>query len=89
MSQDLSWDEARGTGTVYSFTVVEISPSPAFAGDVPYVVALVKLEEGVQMVSRIVGCEPGVVTIDMPVQVVFGQLDDQIALPQFRPADGS
>jgi uncharacterized OB-fold protein len=60
-------------------------PYEAFAGDVPYVIALVMLEEGVRMMANIIGIAPDEVTIDMPVEVFFEQRGD-VALPQFRPA---
>lgn len=87
-SDHLEWVEASGKGTVYSYTVVESNAPSAFVPDMPYVIAVVKLEEGVQMLSNIVGCAPSDVRCDMPVEVVFEQLDDQFTLPKFRPARG-
>ena len=54
-SAELSWEELRGTGTVYSVTVSRRAPSPEFADLVPYVVALIDLDEGCRMMSNIVG----------------------------------
>ena len=48
-SDNVEWVEPSGKGTVYSFTVVENNPPSAFMNDLPYVVAVVKLEEGVQL----------------------------------------
>lgn len=82
----LSWTPATGEATVHSYTVVRRAPSPAFAGDVPYVVALVDLAEGPRLMTNVVGCDPEDVRIGMPVRVVFD--GDEQALPKFRPADG-
>ncbi len=84
-SEDIEWVEASGRGTIYSCTVVENNPPSAFINDVPYVVAVIKLEEGVQLLSNIVGCDPYEVTCDMPVQVVFEKLNDEFTLPKFTP----
>ncbi len=84
-SDHLTWVDASGNGTVYSFTIVENNPPSAFINDVPYVVAVVRLEEGVQMLSNIVGCDPADVRCDMPVRVTFEKLNDEFTLPKFTP----
>ena len=84
-SNDLDWVEASGKATIYSFTVVvNNAPSP-FLNDMPYVVAIVRLEEGVRMLSNIVDCNFDELTCDMPVEVTFEKLDDEFTLPKFRP----
>ena len=76
----LEWVSASGRGTVHSFTVVHRAP-PAFAAEVPYVVALVDLEEGPRMMTRLLGAEPAEVHIGMPVQVA---IEGDPPLPYFR-----
>jgi uncharacterized OB-fold protein len=86
-SPDSVWTEASGRGVVYSWIVVELPvPKPVFAPDVPYVVALVDLEEGVRMPTNIVECDPYTVTAGMAVTVRFDRVNDEITLPRFRPA---
>lgn len=84
-SDNLKWVEASGKGHVYSYTVVENNAPSAFIQDMPYVVAVVKLDEGVQMLTNIVGCSPDQVSCDMPVEVVFETLNDEFKLPKFKP----
>jgi len=84
-SERIEWVTASGRATVLSFTIVRRPVSPAFADDVPYVVALVTLEEGPQMMTNIVGCKPEEVTIGMPVEVTFEDWSDTISIPKFRP----
>jgi len=84
-SDRVNWVESSGKGTVYSFTIVESNPPSAFIGDLPYVIALVRLEEGVQMLSNIVECELHQISCDMPVQVTFEKLNEDFTLPKFRP----
>jgi uncharacterized OB-fold protein len=50
------------------------------------VVAVIRLEEGVQMLSNIVGCDHENLACDMPVEVVFEELDEEFTLPKFRPS---
>ena len=63
----LSWAEPSGRGEVYSYSTVHRAPSAEFKADVPYVVAIVKTEEGPHLLSRIVGVES--VKIGMKVTV--------------------
>lgn len=86
--RSLEWDtkEASGKGVVYSFVVNHYPQAPAF--DYPLVVALVELEEGTRLVSNIIGVEPGDVHVGMPVEVEMVAFDDELTLPQFRPAAG-
>jgi uncharacterized OB-fold protein len=48
-------------------------------------IAIVELEEGVRMMTNIVGCDPESVRCDMPVEVTFERLNDEITLPKFKP----
>ncbi len=57
----------------------------AFEGDVPYILALVQLEEGIRMMSNIVQCRPEEIAIGMNVQVFFDDVTEEITLPKFRP----
>jgi hypothetical protein len=84
----LAWRPSAERGTVHALTVVERAPSPAFRGDVPYVVALVDLDEGVRMMANIVGCPPERVAIGDRVRVVFERRGD-VTLPQFTPEDAT
>lgn len=82
----LSFVEAAGTGAVRSFTVVHRAPSASFSA--PYIVALVRLSEGTQLLTRIVDCEQTEVRCDMPVEVRWERLDDGRHLPVFAPTAG-
>ena len=84
-SESFEWQPASGRGKVYSFTVIHRSPSPSFRDKVPYVLALIDLQEGVRMMTNVIECEPDAVEIGMPVEVTFEDLNDSISLPQFRP----
>lgn len=84
-SQNIEWIEASGKGTVYTYTVVVNNAPSAFLDDMPYVIAVVRLDEGVQMLSNIVECDPASVHCDMPVKVAFKSINDVYTLPVFRP----
>jgi len=60
---------------------------PPFRDRLPYVAALVELEEGPRIMTNVVDCAPEDLQIGMPLQVAFRELDDDITAPVFRPAD--
>jgi uncharacterized OB-fold protein len=82
LGSDLEWREAQGTGAVYSFTVVHRAPSQEFQ-DTPYIVALVDLQEGVRMMSNIVGADPKAIHIGTSVKVRFEKRGDA-SVPVFE-----
>ncbi len=82
----LEWVKAGGTGTVFTYTVARRPTHPGFADRVPYVIAVVELDEGPRMTTNLVDCSPEDVSIGMRVEVVFGPLEDGLRLPYFRPA---
>jgi uncharacterized OB-fold protein len=81
--EELEWVESSGRGSVYSYTTVHRPPRPEF--EVPYVVAIVQLEEGWHMLTNLVDCDPAEVVMGMAVEVVFRTASDDITLPFFRP----
>lgn len=84
-SREVEWVRARGLAAVRSFTVVRRPVSEAFAGDVPYVVALVVLDEGPTLMTNIIDCKPDELRIGMRVSVRFEKRAPAILLPQFAP----
>lgn len=76
-SANRKWRQASGRGTVHSFTIVRRASSPAFASRVPYVVALIDLEEGPRMPSAIVGDDALSVRIGDPVTMSFEPRGDE------------
>jgi uncharacterized OB-fold protein len=84
-SARLAWIDACGRGSVYSYTVVQRAPSAAFKPRVPYVVAVVALDEGPHLMADVRGCRPDEVRIGMPVQVAWEDVDPAVTLPYFVP----
>jgi uncharacterized protein len=72
LAPEPDWVEATGRGRLHTFSVVRRSANPEFAGDCPYVFAIVELEEGVRLATRIVGAEEGSLRCDMPVRLTAG-----------------
>ncbi|HXF51883.1 MAG TPA: Zn-ribbon domain-containing OB-fold protein [Dehalococcoidia bacterium] len=85
-SWEIEWRRCSGRGTLYTYAIQYRPMAPGF--EPPYVTALVQLEEGPRLMTNLVDVEPDPKRIrcDMPVEVVFRDVTDQITLPLFRPA---
>lgn len=81
----LEWRPAAGTGEVYAVSVQHRPALPMFADRVPYAVALVELDEGIRMMTNIVGIDAEAVTIGQRVTVCWEPLSDGRHLPLFQP----
>ena len=90
-----TWRMLPGTGTVFSFVVVRHTFLPQYADLIPFVTALVSVDDapGARLTSRLVDVDPEAVHIDMRVEAVFTPLrfagvDGEVVAPLFRPARG-
>ncbi len=82
---DVTWVDASGQGTVFSFTVIRQNYSRPFRDWIPYVVALVDLDEGPRVMTNIVGCDPDDVVIGMDVVARFEVVSDEAGIVLFEP----
>ena len=87
-SRNVSVFEASGRAKLYSY-VIHNRPVPGFTP--PYAIAVVQLEEGPRMMTNFIDCPqtPEALVLDMPLEVAFERLDDDITLPLFRPVGGT
>lgn len=83
-SDELEWIDARGTGVVHSFTVIRRASAPAFASRVPYVVALIDLDEGPRMMANVLGDDALSVAIGDRVALSFEDRGEGALIPQFQ-----
>lgn len=84
----LEWRPASGRASLYTFTIMHQVMNPGFATAVPYNVAQVDLEEGVRMVSNIVGINNRDLRPGMKLEVVFEDVGENVSIPKFRPVAG-
>ena len=85
-SDRTSWVEASGRATLYTYSIVHRNDLPPFPDRVPYVAAVVDLEEGPRMMSNVVDCPVEDLAVGMPLVVTFRHETDEMTLPVFRPA---
>lgn len=83
---ELDWENTDGVGIVYTYGIVHRPNMPAvFEDQVPFVLAVVELEEGGRIVSNLVDCDPSEVEVGMEVSVVFDDVGG-VTLPKFEPS---
>ncbi len=85
-SDAFTWTPISGKGVVYSFSHLERAKGNPFEGDTPIMIVLVTLDEGPVMMSNLIDYADTTVRIGMPVTIDYGDVDDDITLPLFRPA---
>lgn len=82
---DYEWAIVSGRGRVLTFVIVRPPFLPAFADKVPFVIAVIELEEGPRLVGNILDCAIADVQSGLAVEAVFEDLTDRVTLPQWRP----
>jgi uncharacterized OB-fold protein len=84
-SDAVEWEQASGKATLYTFSIIRRNDLPPFPDRVPYVAAVVDLEEGPRMMTNIEGCDEDEVQIGMALTVAF-RAEDDFSIPVFRKA---
>lgn len=87
LSDNVEWRTVSGKGTLHTY-IISHRPAPGFDDELPYVIAVVKLAEGPCLMSNIVNIEPKPENLpaDLPLEVVFQDINDDVTLPKFQPA---
>lgn len=76
-AQSLSWVPASGYGIVRTFVIFDKPYHPYFEGRVPYVVAVVTLSEGPEIITNVIDTDVAAVEIGIPVRMVVGERGGQ------------
>lgn len=75
LAPDPAWREVSGQATLYSYTLTRIPTLPDFIDEMPQKLAVVELAEGVRINTTLVGLEEGQISVGMPLQPVFAEVD--------------
>jgi len=87
LSPEWQWQDCSGRGGVFTYTIIRRNENPRFRDRLPYAVAIVELEEGVQMLAGLVDVDVEDVSVGMPVEVVFDTDAESLSIPRFRARD--
>lgn len=85
-SSDVEWLEASGRGTIYTWSTVFVNDMAPFDERLPYIAAIVELEEGPLVMTNIVECDSSQLTIGAAVKVAYREIDEQTTAPVFTLA---
>lgn len=85
LSEDIGWHESDGKGEVYTFTASELNVPNGFS--TPVLQAIVKLDDGVSLLTRLVDVEPDEVRIGMPVEPIIEEATPEFNILLFKPRD--
>jgi uncharacterized protein len=84
--EEPEWMDCTGRGTVHTFTIVRQMGMRPFRDELPYVVAMIELEEGPLIMGNVTDCDPESVEIGAPVAVHFVRAADDVGVPYWRLA---
>ncbi len=84
LSDGVQWIELTGRGSILTFTVISAPPSD-FEKLAPYVVVIVKLDDGPQLTGMLVGVPPEMVEIGMRVEAISEAISENRFVYRFKP----
>jgi len=81
----MEWVKVSGKGKVFTYTIYHHVYNPLWKDDIPYNAVWVQLDEGLIMMSNIVGAKNEEIYVGMPVEVVYDDITEEVTLPKFKP----
>jgi uncharacterized OB-fold protein len=84
-SERVTWEEASGRATLYTYSTVYVNDMPPFSEQLPYVAAVVDLEEGPRVMTILADCDPDDLQVGQAVEVAFRPVAEELTVPVFRP----
>ena len=86
-TRQLTWQTVSGEGTLYSFTVARVPTLPEFTDEMPQLLAVVALDQGVHINTTLVGVEPGDIRIGQRLRPVFDERPGSATLLRYTPVE--
>jgi hypothetical protein len=84
LSEEAEWRRVSGRGTVSTFVILHKVYFASFAGDAPYNVVQVELDEGPRLTANLIDVPNERIRVGMRVEVVFDDVTPQVTVPRFR-----
>lgn len=85
-SAELHFEAVSGSGRVHTFTIARQATTPHFVDEVPQLIAIVELDEGVRLTTTLVTDQPDRLAVGDPVEPIFDVGHDGITLLRYRPS---
>jgi uncharacterized OB-fold protein len=87
-SDGVEYREASGRGVLVSYTTVHRPPTDALEQRAPYINAIVRLDEGIRIMTNIEAANEEELSVGMTLEVTFVETDGIYKLPYFEPTNG-
>ena len=87
LGTSLEWRRINGDATLYSFTIARQPTAPHFADEVPQLLAIVELVQGVKMTSTLVNIEPKAIHVGMNLKPYFDHVSEDVTLLRFTSVE--
>lgn len=88
-SRALAWKTVSGEGQLYTYTVARVPTLPEFSDEMPQLLAVVELDEGVHINTTLVGVKPEDLRIGQRVRPVFDERPGSATLLRFTPVESA
>lgn len=85
LSNRFEWARLSGRGKVFSWVHFYHVYQKGWQDEMPYNVAYVLLDEGIGLITNLVGVKPEEIAFDMPVEIYYDDVTDEVSLPKFQP----
>jgi hypothetical protein len=86
LSDRLAWHDVSGAGQLHTYTVARQPTAPQFLDEVPQLIAVVELAEGVRLTTTLVRVDVAAIRIGMPLVPYFDRVADGVTLLRYQPA---
>ena len=88
-SRQLAWHTVSGEGTLYSFTVARVPTLPEFSDEMPQLLAVVELDQGVHLNTTLVGAKPEDLRVGQRLRPVFDERPGSTTLLRYTPIESA
>lgn len=86
LSENLTWHTISGEGTLHTYTVTQQPTAPHFADEVPQIIAMIDLDEGVRLTTTLVHNSDIAIEVGARVKPVFDHVNDNVTMLRYRLA---
>ena len=86
LSDRLAWCEVSGQGTIYTYTIAHQPTSQHFVDEMPQIILMVDLDEGVRLTSTLIQRDIDLVKVGLRVKPYFDHIDEHTTMLRYQAA---
>jgi uncharacterized OB-fold protein len=69
--ENMKWTDASGLGTIFAVNVHRVAFEPSFKDDIPFLYAMIELDEGPMFGTNVINCEIADVQVGRRIKIVY------------------